>query len=131
MGNFIELKHPYIAKEFRMRWINSSFKKIVLRLVFYKVEENKSLSPLLHLPILINVSKIEKKTEIIEPINVNLPKGKIWIGISLVDFQGTENDTFSLPITFTGGWMRYNYNNFEKIPLGLGFSFSIKGYEIN
>ena len=128
MGDFIQLKKPYIAKEFRMRWINNRFEKIVLRLFFYKVED-QSLTPLMPTPLLIHIPKIEQKTEISEPINVSLPRGKIWVGISLVDFIGTKEDTFSLPITFTGGWLRHGLSDFEKIPLGLGFSFSVKGIE--
>lgn len=127
VGDIVELKKDHIVKELKMTCLKNSFEKALFRLNFYLLEDEK-LTPLSKEPIYISVGQSNKKFEIKEEFSVHLPAGKIWIELVLVDLQGSENSEIKFPISFSGGWIRYE-TEFEKLPLGIGLSFSIKGYE--
>ena len=58
------------------------------------------------------------------------PKGIIWVGIQIVDIKGNKDAIFSIRTKATGGYIRSSDENIaDKVPLGLGFPFSLKGYE--
>lgn len=128
VGDIITLKNEYIAKEFHMNCIKNTFEKAIFRLNFYKMEEN-SFIPLSEVPLYIQIAKNDKKNTITETINVSLPKGKIWIELVLVDLEGDDKSEIIFPVSFSGGWTRIG-EELEKLPLGIGLSFAIKGYKI-
>ena len=127
VGDFVTLSQEYVAREFHITCLKNISGKTLFRLNFYKVEADESLVPLTEKPIYIDFPQVTEKTDFSEKIYVNLPKGKIWIELSLVDIQG-DNYNILFPIAFSGGWVRYD-GKFQKIPLGLGMSFAIKGHK--
>lgn len=127
IGDFINLKSDYVAKKFYIDCVKNSAEKFLIRLAFYSVDSENKLTPIVSSPIYINIPQTSKKIEFEEDINVHLPKGKIWAEIQFVDFRGVGGISF--PISFSGGWVRID-TDFEKIPLGIGLSFAIKGYKI-
>lgn len=127
IGDIINLKNKHIAREFHISCTKNTFEKAIFRLNFYKMEEN-SFIPLCKQPIYIEILQTDKKIDIKEAINVVLPEGKIWIELVLVDLKGNEKSEIIFPISFSGGWTKLG-EYLEKLPLGIGLSFSIKGYE--
>lgn len=129
IGDFINLKNDYVAKEFHIDCIKNTAEKFLVRLNFYSVGTANELTPIISSPIYIDIPKTNKKIQLVQEINVHLPKGKIWVEIQLVDAKFTNSGSISFPISFSGGWIREDIE-FEKIPLGLGISFAIKGFKI-
>lgn len=128
MGDFVTLKHDYVAKELHTQYLFNDLKQVVFRLNFYKVEKNNALTPLNEKPIYINFEPTKRKKDLVEQFSVNLPKGKIWIEFDIVEVAGNESAEIHFPISLSGGWIRYD-RRFEKIPMGMGLSFEIKGYK--
>lgn len=127
VGDFITLKKDHLATEFRMDCLENKSESALLRLEFYKVEEGNSLTPLIASPIYINIPKTDKKIEIVEEISVHLPKGKIWIELQVINTNSLDWTNLTFPVSFSGSWVRED-TEFRKVPLGIGFSFAVKGY---
>lgn len=128
IGNYIELKKEHIAIEFNMSVLKNTGEGTTFILKFYKVEDDNSLSPLITAPIYINIPKTENKMLIKEDLSVHLPKGKIWIELQIVKSK-IDNGILTLPVAMSGGWERDN-DTIEKLPLGIGLQFGIKGYKL-
>ena len=129
IGDFLVLKKEHIAKEVHIKCIKNTMQKAVFRLNFFKVEDDNKLTPLVEKPIYIDVAQTDKKIDVVENFSVRLPKGKIWAELGLVEISGNKKSKITFPVSFSGGWIRVD-ENFEKLPLGIGISFAIKGYEV-
>lgn len=127
IGDFVNLKTNWVATEFHITCIKNNTEKAVFRLNFFQMD-NKNMIPLTEKPIYITFSKTESKIDVVEKFRVPIPKGKIWIELQPIDIQGGEKARIVFPASRSLGYARYD-TTFEKIPLGAGLSFAIKGYE--
>ena len=127
IGDFVNLKTNWVATEFHITCIKNNTEKAVFRLNFFQMN-NQEMSPLTEKPIYITIPKTESKIDVVEKFRVPIPKGKIWIELQPIDIQGEEKARIVFPASRSLGYARYD-TTFEKIPLGAGLSFAIKGYE--
>ena len=126
IGDFVNLKTNWVATEFHITCIKNNTEKAVFRLNFFQMN-NQEMSPLTEKPIYITIPKTESKIDVVEKFRVPIPKGKIWIELQPIDIQGEEKARIVFPVSRSIGYARYD-TTFEKIPLGAGLSFAIKGY---
>lgn len=127
IGDFVNLKNNWVATEFHITCIKNNTEKAVFRLNFFQMN-NEEMIPLTEKPIYITIPKTESKIDVVEKFRVPIPKGKIWIELQPIDIQGEEKARIVFPASRSLGYARYD-TTFEKIPLGAGLSFAIKGYE--
>ena len=126
IGDFVNLKTNWVATEFHITCIKNNTEKAVFRLNFFQMN-NQEMSPLTEKPIYITIPKTESKIDVVEKFRVPIPKGKIWIELQPIDIQGEEKARIVFPASHSLGYARYD-TTFEKIPLGAGLSFAIKGF---
>lgn len=131
LGDFITLTKNTILTHFEFNILKNTFDTCTLSIVFYKSNEAHNLfTPIVEKPIYIEVPYSRKKRIIAKEISVLAPKGIIWVGIQIVDIKGNKDAIFSIRTKATGGYIRSSDENIaDKVPLGLGFPFSLKGYE--
>ena len=131
LGDFITLTKNTVLTHFEINILKNTFDTCILSIAFYESNETHNLfTPIVKAPIYIEVPYSRKKQIITKEISVLAPKGVIWVGIQMVDMKGNENAIFSLRTKATGGYIRSSdENTTDKVPLGLGFPFSLKGYE--
>ena len=116
VGDFITLK-------------KNTFNKSILRIVIYQVDkERKNFTPLLEEPIYINIPYSKKKQTVTKKLSTLALRGNVYIGVQFVAFEGDKKATIEFNAKASGGWKRQG-NEVEKLPFGLGFPFSVKGYE--
>lgn len=129
-GDFVILKKDHIAKSFELNVKKNTFDKLILRLVFYKTDTQKEIfEPLIQEPIYVEIPKSKKVQRVKKDIRVPLPKGIVWIGVEMVEVIGNTDAKLAMGARMTGAWVRAKDNSVEKIPLGVGIPFSIKGYQ--
>lgn len=129
LGDFMHLKKDHIATQFELRLLKNTAQTL-LRLEFYSVNGDKSnFTPLIHEPIYIELPQTKKAMILKKSLRVLLPKGEVWIGFRVVSSIGKKGDETCFAASFSGCWVR-NGNDLEKIPLGLGMQFAVKGYSV-
>ena len=129
LGDFMRLKQDHIATQFELRLLKNTAQTL-LRLEFYSVNEDKStFTPLIHKPIYIGLPQAKKAMTLKKSLRVLLPKGEVWVGFRVVSAKGEKGDEACFAASFSGCWLR-NGNDLEKIPLGLGMQFALKGYSV-
>ncbi|WP_454985821.1 carboxypeptidase-like regulatory domain-containing protein [Capnocytophaga bilenii] len=129
VGDFITLKKDTQFTEFSITINKNTFNKSILRIVIYQVDkERKNFIPLLEEPIYINIPYSKKKQTITKKLSTLALRGNVYIGVQFVAFEGDKKATIEFNAKASGGWKRQG-NEVEKLPFGLGFPFSVKGYE--
>ena len=129
VGDFITLKKDTQFTEFSITINKNTFNKSILRIVIYQVDkERKNFTPLLEEPIYINIPYSKKKQTITKKLSTLALRGNVYIGVQFVAFEGDKKATIEFNAKASGGWKRQG-NEVEKLPFGLGFPFSVKGYE--
>ena len=124
MGNIIELKDSYLAKEFELPVLENTMPNLVLRLQILKIEDNSSLTPLVEKPIYLSIPQNNQKQKIIQELQVVLPKGRIWVGLRTV--EGSGDGHFILGGNLSGGY-KFKDGTFKKMDMNLGLRYGIKG----
>ena len=124
MGNIIELKDTYLAKEFELPVLENTMPNLVLRLQILKIEDNSSLTPLVEKPIYLSIPQNNQKQKIIQELQVVLPKGRIWVGLRTV--EGSGDGHFILGGNLSGGY-KFKDGTFKKMDMNLGLRYGIKG----
>ena len=129
VGDFITLKKDTQFTEFSITINKNTFNKSILRIVIYQVDkERKNFTPLLEEPIYINIPYSKKKQTVTKKLSTLALRGNVYIGVQFVAFEGDKKATIEFNAKASGGWERQG-NEVEKLPFGLGFPFSVKGYE--
>ena len=124
MGNIIELKDTYLAKEFELPVLENTMPNLVLRLQILKIEDNSSLTPLVEKPIYLSIPQNNQKQKIIQELQVVLPKGRIWVGLRTV--EGSGDGHFILGGNLSGGY-KFKDGTFKKMNMNLGLRYGIRG----
>ena len=103
--------------------------KFVLRVVVYESNKEHTLfKPLIERPIYIEVPTSRKRQIFTKELSVFVPKGVVWVAVQIVDLKGSKDSDLKIRCRANGGWTRTSIDNIlEKIPLGLGIPFSVKG----
>lgn len=130
VGDFINLNESHRLTEIEVNILKNTFDRAILRLNVFQTGENHSFfTPLLTEPIYIEIPRSEKPQKISKKMSHILPKGIVWVGVELVDFQGTAHSVIEMGARATGSWVRFG-NDVKKAPLGVGIPFSLKGYSL-
>ena len=124
MGNIIELKDTYLAKEFELPILENTMPNLVLRLQILKIEDDGTLTPLVEKPIYLSIPQNNQKQKIIQELQVVLPKGRIWVGLRTV--EGSGDGHFILGGNLSGGY-KFKDRTFKKMDMNLGLRYGIKG----
>ena len=129
IGDFINLKKDTQLTEFEINILKNTCEKAILKVIICQTDkEHSHFTSLIEKPIYIEIPASKKKQIITEKLSIFIPKGIIWVGVQAVEVKGDKKAQILLGTKATGGWFRY-HKQLEKIPLGIGIPFSIKGYE--
>ncbi len=128
-GEIINTKKDFIVRQLNITCLKNSIDTCIFRFNLYSIDQDSAFTALLPKPVYITFLKSDKKIK--KQINLNhyIPKGKIWVGLEVVKFTGKGNCVF--PLAVSNGYIRNsNSNKLEKLPMGLGHFFSLKGYYV-
>ena len=129
LGDFISLHKNTFLTKFEMNIVANTLDRCVLRVVVYQSNKEHTLfKPLIEKPIYIEVPTSRKRQIFTKDLSVFAPKGVIWVALQPVELKGSKDSDLRIRCRANGGWTRITLDNeMEKIPLGLGVPFSVKG----
>ena len=129
LGDFISLNKDTFLTKFEMNIVANTLDRCVLRVVVYQSNKEHTLfKPLIERPIYIEVPASRKRQIFTKELSVFAPKGVIWVALQPVELKGSKDSELRIRCRANGGWTRTTIDNIlEKIPLGLGIPFSVKG----
>ncbi len=128
-GEIIETKKDFIIRELNITCFHNSIDTCIFRFNLYSIDQDSTFKALLPKPVYITFLKSDKKVKRKISLNHYIPKGIIWVGLEVVKFGSKGSCAF--PLAVSNGYMRdSNSNELEKLPMGLGHFFSLKGYYI-
>ena len=129
LGDFISLHKDTFLTKFEMNIVANTLDRCVLRVVVYQSNKEHTLfKPLIERPIYIEVPASRKRQIFTKELSVFAPKGVVWVALQAVELKGSKDSELRIRCRANGGWTRTTIDNIlEKIPLGLGIPFSVKG----
>ncbi len=129
-GEIINKKRDFIVRQLNITCLKNSIDTCIFRFNLYLIKNDSAFTPLLPKPVYITFLKSDKKVRKSVELNNYIPKGRIWVGLEIVKYVGKGSCLF--PLSFSNGYGRIsNSNKLEKLPMGLGHFFSIKGYYVD
>lgn len=129
LGDFISLNKDTFLTKFEMNIVANTLDRCVLRVVVYQSNKEHTLfKPLIERPIYIEVPASRKRQIFTKELSIFAPKGVVWVALQAVELKGSKDSELRIRCRANGGWTRTTIDNIlEKIPLGLGIPFSVKG----